>query len=190
MDRYWKKSYKFEALKNGIKREWVSWRVTALGWRSWEEKQIDSRKELIIRAEVICHLVKLTFLHARSPYTDLYRHTIQLPSPLIHRGVPWPPLQTTLWGTQDAQDSIPCVLGKWLPWGPTTEPSFTLFSNSPLNPWGQHSSLSPHKMSPHVSLLLINMAAGFIISLKIWSPDSNILYCAEVTQVFHILLAY
>ena len=74
--------------------------------------ETDSRKEVIIRAEVICQLVKFTFLHARSPYTDLYRQTIQLPSPLIHRGVPWPLLQTTWWGTEDAQDSVPCVLGK------------------------------------------------------------------------------
>ena len=43
---------------------------------------------------------------------------------------------------------------------------------------------------PRVSLLLINMAAAFIISLKIWSPDSIIFYYAEVSQVSYILLAY
>ena len=50
--------------------------------------------------------------------------------------------------------------------------------------------LSPHKMSPRVSLLLINMAAAFIISLQIWSPDSIIFYYAEVSQVSYILLAF
>ena len=45
-------------------------------------------------------------------------------------------------------------------------------------------------MSPHVLLLLINMAAAFIISLKIWSPDYIIFYYAEVSQVFYILLEY
>ena len=67
---YLKKATKFEALKKGIKREWVSWRVTPFRWRSWEEKEIDLRQDLTIRAEAICHLVKFAFLHAGSPYTD------------------------------------------------------------------------------------------------------------------------
>ena len=190
MERYLlkKKATKFEALKKGSKREWVSWRVTPFRWRSWEEKEIDLRKD-IIRAEAICHLVKFTFLHAGSPYTDSSRHTIQLPSALIHRGVPWPPLHTTLWALRMLRTLSYVSLGSD---SQEVHPLSRVpqFSSSPLNPWGQRPSLSPHKMSPCVSLLLINMAAAFIISLKIWSPDSIIFYSAEVSQVFHILLAY
>ena len=92
-------------------------------------------------------------------------------------------------GIHDAQDSVLCVPGKWLPGGPATEPSSTLFSSIPLNPWGQRPSLTTYNVSS-MSLLLINMAAACIISLKIWSPDSIIFYYAEVSQVFYILLAY
>ena len=142
MERYWKKkATKFEALKKGIKREWVSWRVTPFRWRSWEEKEIDLRKYLTIRAEAFCHLVKFSFLHAGSPYTDSYRHTIQLPSPLICRGGALATASDHLVGTQDAQDSVLCVSGKWLLGRPSTEPSSTLFWSSPLNPWGQRPSL-------------------------------------------------
>ena len=170
-------------------KESGSWRVTPFRWRSWEEKEIDLRKDLTIRAEAICHLVKFAFLHAGSPYTDSYRHTIQLPSPLIRRGVPWPLLQTTLWALRMLR-TLSCVSL----WSDFQEVHplrrVRLFSSSPLNPWGQRPSLSPHKTSPHVSVLLINMAAAFIISLQIWSPDSVIFYYAEISQVSYILLAY
>ena len=86
MERCWTKATKFKALKKGKKREWVSWRVTPFRRSSWEEKEIDVRKDLTIRAEAICHLVTFTFLHTRSPCTDSYRRTIQLPSPLTRRG--------------------------------------------------------------------------------------------------------
>ena len=172
-----------------MKREWVSWRVTPFRRRSWEEKEIDLRKDLTIRAEAICYLVKFTFLHAGSPYTDSYRHTIQLPSPLIRRGVPWPPLPTALWALRMLR-TLSCVsLGSdFQEVHPLSR--VPLCFQTALSIPEASAPLSHHIVFPRVSLLLINMAAAFIISLKIWSPDSIIFYYAEVSQVFYILLAY
>lgn len=123
------------------------------GLRIWEEKEKDSRKDLIIRAETICDLVKFLFLKARSPCTDLYRHkAATFFSTDLQRG-PQPPLQTTaLCSTQDAQDCLLCI-----PWSDSqmVHPlglALHAFKH-PLHLWRELSSL-PHEISPHISSLL------------------------------------
>ena len=108
---------------------------------------------------------------------------------MIRRGVPWPPLQTTLWALRMLR-TLSCVsLGSdFQEVHPLSR--VPLYFQTALSIPEASAPLSHHIVFPPVSLLLINMAASFIISLKIWSPDSIIFYYAEVSQVFHILLAY
>lgn len=120
------------------------------GLRIWEEKEIDSRKDLIITAETICDLVKFLFLKARSPCTDT---SLQLSSLLIYRGVHSqhcrPPhcaalkmLRTLSYVSLGSDSQMVHPLGLAL----------HAFKH-PLNLWRELSSL-PHEISPHISSLL------------------------------------